>query len=85
MIDYTRGDKQGTYTLSEAPALMYEYCSDTMRSVDDVAAYLRACDAGYDYDEDDVSDSLDDFCRARLMVGDAGRYLSLALPSNPNW
>jgi len=32
-----------------------------------------------------VQDAMAEFCQAGLMVSEEGRYLSLAIPSNPNW
>lgn len=86
LVDFNWGSqRQGTYELADAPALIYEYCCETMRSVDDVVRYLRGVPCSYEYAEDDVREALDDFCRARLMVGESDKYLALAIPSNPNW
>ena len=37
------------------------------------------------YSEDEVRETLDLFCDNRLMLTEKDRYLSLALPLNPNW
>jgi ribosomal peptide maturation radical SAM protein 1 len=86
LIDFNRGsERQGTYCLSGAPALIYEVCVETMQSVNQVVTYLRDSPEKYDYPAEEVRAALDDFCRARLMLGEDDKYLSLAIPSNPNW
>ena len=50
-----------------------------------VAEHLRNSLEGYLFPVEEVRDALDEFCRARLMVGEDGKYLSLAIPLNPNW
>ena len=32
-----------------------------------------------------IQDAVDEFCYLGLMLHENGRYLSLALPANPNW
>jgi ribosomal peptide maturation radical SAM protein 1 len=87
LIDYNWSpDRQGTYTLREPFGLIYEYCGDTMRTPPQVAAHLRQLDADvYSYSAEEVRQALDEFCRAGLMLSEDGTYLSLAIPSNPNW
>lgn len=85
-VDYRWGpERHGTYTLSGALAAMYEYCGETIRTADQVTAHLREAPAAYDYAVAEVRDALDAFCRGRLMLEEDGKYLALALPSNPNW
>lgn len=86
LIDYNWGpERQGTYSLFGAPAPIYEFCVETMHTADQVVQHLRNSPEGYDYPVEEVREALDEFCRARLMVAEDGRYLSLAIPSNPNW
>ena len=86
LIDYNWGpERQGTHTLFEALALMYESCTETMHTAEQVAATLRNSPEAYDYPAEEIQDALDEFCRARLMISEDGKYLSLAIPSNPNW
>ncbi|MGW5840030.1 RiPP maturation radical SAM C-methyltransferase [Methylorubrum extorquens] len=84
LIDYNRGGRRGTYGLSGTPALVYEACGETMQSADQVAAQLQNATGG-GYAVEEVREALDEFCRAKLMLGENGLYLSLAIPSNPNW
>jgi ribosomal peptide maturation radical SAM protein 1 len=86
LIDYHWGrERSGTYTLSGPLALMYELCGETMHTVERVVQYLRDLPEGYRIFADEVRDAMDEFCRGGLMLGEDGKYLSLAIPSNPNW
>jgi ribosomal peptide maturation radical SAM protein 1 len=82
--DNRRQGQRGTHPFYGPLALAYEFCSETMRTVPNVAAHLSAAD-GSSYREDEVRDALEEFCARGLMVTEEGRYLSLALPTNPNW
>lgn len=73
------------YTFDGPLALIYEYCSDTMRSVPQVMEALRDSTADHVFTESEVQGALEVFCEAGLMLAEEGRYLSLALPVNPNW
>lgn len=33
----------------------------------------------------DIKGTLEEFRKGGLMVGESDRYLSLAIPTNPNW
>jgi hypothetical protein len=80
-VDDARGDApQHTHAFHGPLARAYEACCDTMRTPRQVAAQL-----GAGYDESGLRAALDGFCDAGLMVAEADRYLSLALPANPNW
>jgi ribosomal peptide maturation radical SAM protein 1 len=86
LIDYNWGpDRRGTYTLFGALASIYEFCVETMHTADQVVRHLRSSPEGYDYPVEEVGEALDEFCRAHLMLAEDGKYLSLAIPSNPNW
>jgi hypothetical protein len=86
LIDFNWGaERRGTYCLSGAPALIYEACVETPQGVNQVLTYLRKSREEYDFAAEEVRVALDEFCRARLMLSEEGSYLSLALPSNPNW
>jgi hypothetical protein len=85
-IDEHRGSEgHGTYTFDGPLALMYEHCGDTYRSVPQVIEHLQATLDGYQFSEREVHEALDEFACRGLMVTEDGRYLSLALPANPNW
>ena len=86
LVDYDWGpDRQGTYTLFGPLAVIYESCIETMHSVNHVVNVLRNSPEAYNFEADDVREAMDEFCRGRLMLSEAGKYLSLAIPSNPNW
>ncbi|MGW4638548.1 RiPP maturation radical SAM C-methyltransferase [Sphaerisporangium sp. NPDC004334] len=86
LIDRNEGpDRQVTYQVTAANALAYVFCGDTMRTPAQVAEHLKSADPSFDVSADEVRDALEEFCRAGLMLGEADRYLSLALPLNPNW
>jgi len=86
LIDYKWGpERQGTYSFFGPLAWMYDFCVETMHSVEQVTEHLRNAPEGYEFSTEEVRDTLDEFCRARLMLSEDGKYLSLAIPSNPNW
>ncbi|WP_437542244.1 RiPP maturation radical SAM C-methyltransferase [Sorangium sp. So ce367] len=86
LIDVNRGpEHQKTYSVSGANAAIYELCTETIRTPAQVAEQLRALSAEHAYSADEVREAMDEFCRARLMLGEDDKYFSLALPSNPNW
>lgn len=54
-----------------------------MRTPGQVAAHIE--EQGGHLSEDEARATLDEFSRLGLMLGEEGRYLSLALPANPHW
>jgi ribosomal peptide maturation radical SAM protein 1 len=86
LIDYRWGpERQGTYSLFGPLARIYEFCSETPHTVPQVAEYLRNAPGGSETSLEEIRETMDEFCRGRLMLGENGKYLSLAIPSNPNW
>lgn len=86
LIDRNRGvDERYSHLITGPNALIYEYCTETMRTPAQVSAYLRDESAEFDFSTDEVRAALDEFSHARLMLDEEDRYLSLALPMNPNW
>ncbi|MRW93287.1 RiPP maturation radical SAM protein 1 [Duganella sp. FT80W] len=86
LIDFNRGPGQsGTYRISGVNAEIYTYCSETMRSPAQVADHLLTLSDDNQFELADIRDALDEFCGAGLMLGEDDKYLSLALPANPNW
>jgi ribosomal peptide maturation radical SAM protein 1 len=86
LIDDARGpDRHGTYAFHGPLAEMYDFCSETMRTAAQIQEHLRRRYSGTEAAEDDVRWALEEFCQRELMLGEDGRYLSLALPANPNW
>jgi ribosomal peptide maturation radical SAM protein 1 len=75
-IEDGRRRKQRNYTYSGRAAFLYEYCGDA-RTPRDIAAAAGS--------EPWVEQALADFIAKDLMLFLDGRYLSLALPVNPNF
>jgi ribosomal peptide maturation radical SAM protein 1 len=85
-VDDDRGaGRCGSHALYGPMALIYEFCSDSIRTVAQVGAHLQATSDSYAYPIESVREALAEFCRLGLMVSEDGRYLSLAIPINPNW
>src|SRR5205085_6601004 len=75
-IEDGRKPQARTYTYSDATAALYEYCADA-RSRKELEARFDAADW--------VGAALDEFVERDLLIYLDGRYLSLALPANPNF
>ncbi|MEA3159140.1 MAG: hypothetical protein QOD95_688, partial [Gammaproteobacteria bacterium] len=75
-IEDGRRRKQRKYAYADRPATLYEYCADARTPRDIVTAIGT---------EPWVQQALDDFVAQDLMLFLDGRYLSLALPANPNF
>lgn len=61
----------------------FEACGDSPRTAAAVAKHLAGF--GHEVPADQVAAFLDQCCRAGVVVGDDGKYLSLAMPENPGW
>jgi ribosomal peptide maturation radical SAM protein 1 len=86
LIDFVRSaEESGTYRITGANSLIYDYCSHVPRTADQVCRWLADLPEPQIFDAAEVTDALDAFCQARLMVTENGRYFGLALPANPNW
>ena len=86
LLDYNWGpERSGTYRISGPLALIYEFCVETMQTAERTAEHLRSAPQAYRFSTEEVRDAMDTFCRNRLMLSEDGKYLSLAIPSNPNW
>lgn len=85
-IDENRGaGRRFSYAFDGAAALMYEYCGESMRTIASVVEFLETALGWPRFSSDDVRIAVDEFCRLGLMLTEDGKYLSLALPVNPNW
>lgn len=85
-IDDTRWpESAGTHSFSGPVAAAYEHCSETMRTVRQVAQHLAGRCPGEVPEEAELREVLDLFCERGLMLEEGGRYLALALPINPHW
>ena len=86
LVDFDWGpERNGTISLPGPLGEIYEFCGDTIHTPRQVVDYLVSLDKDYRFAESDVQDVLDILCSRGLMLGDDGKYLSLALPANPNW
>jgi ribosomal peptide maturation radical SAM protein 1 len=85
-VDDNRGpERRGTYALYGRMALIYEYCSETMRTVPQVTRHLASSPQRLKCPVEEVQAAMSEFCRVGLMLNEDDHYLSLALPANPNW
>jgi len=85
-IDENRGPgRRFSYVFDGPWALIYEYCSETMRTIGYVVEYLQTALGWPRFTDTDVRAALEEFCRLGLMLSEDSKYLSLALPVNPNW
>ena len=75
-IEDGRRRKQRNYSYADGAAKLYEYCADA-RTPRDIAKAMGT--------EPWVMESLEDFVAKDLILSLDGRYLSLALPVNPNF
>jgi hypothetical protein len=76
VIEDARRRNRQTHKYSDGPAALYEYCADA-RTPRDIASAIGS--------EPWVQQALDEFVRKDLALFMDGRYLSLALPQNPNF
>jgi len=85
-IDEHRGTSANRmHTLRGIWAEVYDSCSETMRTVPQIAEHVQAETGGLGPSEWELSAGLEGFCEKGLMLEEDGHYLSLALPVNPNW
>jgi ribosomal peptide maturation radical SAM protein 1 len=85
VIDDTRlgMDRSRSYTLPSEDAAIYEAFSDAPRTPAQVCAALAATSPDLDIDEETIAAACETFCDAGLMIGEAGKFLSLAIPAEP--
>ena len=76
VIEDRRRRKAAAYSYADARAVLYEYCADA-RTTRDIAGAFGS--------EAWVADTLREFVSKDLMLFLDDRYLSLALPHNPNF
>jgi len=85
-IDDNRGsERRGSHVFYGPLALIYEFCSGAIRTVPQVSAHLENSPEQYSYPENQIQEALEEFCRLGLMLNEDGKFLSLAIPTNPNW
>jgi ribosomal peptide maturation radical SAM protein 1 len=78
-----RTDEVTVHAVSGWEALAYEFCGETEGSVASIAQRLK--DHHHEVSPECIKESLDDLCAQGLMLGEDGRYFSLAFPVNANW
>jgi len=85
LIDRDSGNgKRTTIALEGANSEILQFCCSAIRSLHAVVEHLRGqVEPGIGSDE--VSEALEAFCNAGLLVGESECYLSLPLPANTNW
>lgn len=79
-IHDTRGDVPQRFTMRGWRAEVYQYCGDKAHSAPRIAAALASL-GGHDASAEDIGRFLETCVSRRLMVGEKGRYLSVALPA----
>jgi ribosomal peptide maturation radical SAM protein 1 len=86
LIEDTRfsQDAARSYTLCGPDADIYEAFSSAPRTPGQVSAALASECPELEIDEDSIRFTCEDLCEAGLMVGESGRYLSLAIPADPD-
>jgi ribosomal peptide maturation radical SAM protein 1 len=84
-ITDTRFDRNAprTYTLSELDGDIYEAFGSAPRTPAQVCAALGSGSSGTEFDEDTIAATCEYLCDAGLMIGEAGKFLSLATPAEP--
>jgi len=73
----------GSHAFYGPLARLYERCAETMVTVEQAVSHLAHSEEPLSAEE--VEAALAEFCARGLMLTEDGRYLSLALPVNPNW
>jgi ribosomal peptide maturation radical SAM protein 1 len=79
-----REDAVRVHTFRDTEADIYEICSASARTIDFISSRLLGR-AGSCTDSTEITIALKMFSDLGLMLEEDGRYLSLALPANPNW
>ena len=76
VVEDGRKRRRRVYSYSNGRAVLYEYCADA-RTLSDITRDVGTGEW--------VRDALEEFVQKDLMLFMDGRYLSLALPANPNF
>jgi ribosomal peptide maturation radical SAM protein 1 len=83
VVDRRNPDEPQVHAFQGLDAAVYDRCGDTDHTAAKVTTLLR--DDGFAAEPEEVEEALERFCELDLMIGEDGRYLSLALPVNGNW
>lgn len=84
ILDGREEGGQTTHVFCDLAADVYEACNATYRDVSGVVRELQA-NLQRDIDPVEIAAVLDMFADKGFMLREKGKYLSLALPANPNW
>jgi hypothetical protein len=79
-----RAEQTTAHAFDGRDAAIYEHCGETDRTVEAICKHL-AESAETASGPDEVRAALEKFCALGLMLEENSRFLSLALPANPNW
>jgi ribosomal peptide maturation radical SAM protein 1 len=79
ILDARRPQAPKAYKFDGLAAEIYEFCTDTDRSLDNIRTHIR----GGTTNDDAVKSLLDRFVAQGLMYEEGGAFLSLALPRQP--
>lgn len=74
----TEGHNTGMHQFPAPAGAIYEFCTDTYRSFNQILSELEK--HHLDADEENVTSSLKALCSSGFMVSEDGKYLGLALP-----
>jgi ribosomal peptide maturation radical SAM protein 1 len=83
VVDRRDPDEPQVHAFQGLDAAVYDLCGETDHTAAKVTSLLREHGAAAEVEE--VQEALGKFCQLGLMIGEDGRYLSLALPVNGNW
>jgi hypothetical protein len=79
-----REEEAKVHAFQRRQAVIYDFCGETERTAEAIREHLRKTDGDF-AGAAEVGAGLDELCGAGLMLDEGGRFLSLALPANPNW
>jgi ribosomal peptide maturation radical SAM protein 1 len=87
VIDDTRAgaNRQTSFTISDEDADIYEAFGNLPRTPAQACAALASASPSLQLDEETVAAACETFCDAGLMIGEGGKYLSLAIPADPEF
>lgn len=85
VVDNRSEELSGSHRFTGPVADIYEICSDTMRSMQQIKNMVNKSAQSMAVELNDIEEILEEMCERRIMVNQGDRYLSLALPENENW
>jgi hypothetical protein len=82
VYDERSAEQPEKYRLEGAAGKAFAFCSEAPRNLDQIDAHLK--EKGETVERAKLEDIIKDLEDKRLMVGERGKYLNLALPHNSN-